>query len=289
MLGHLCNDEPSQSDEPTEIPLFAITKLQQATAAAQQLRESGALQPVCSPTFELRLSAVLALARIAASSPVCGDSAMLLLLAAHGPDPPSGDSGARRVEDADGDDNEVDASFRVPVAAVVARVAHSTGLSTAELLRSRAQQLLTQWLQLLLPLPQLPASLFLSSRPAAGDELTQLLCELRMPLTIAAAMASESAVLRAVADRLNYSSGAAGLLEESLPPLLAQLLPKKMSVSEQERDRHVRGLEFVRKQLAPSDLRHVMRQRVPELLCELLVGDLHGAAALPSIHQPASK
>ena len=44
-----------------------------------------------------------------------------------------------------------------------------------------------------------------------------------------AARAADAGVLRAGADHLDFGSGAAGLLEEALPTLLAQLLPKKLS------------------------------------------------------------
>ena len=50
------------------------------------------------------------------------------------------------------------------------------------------------------------------------------------------------------------------------------------------------GLDFVRRQLAPSDLRLAMRHRVPQLLTMLLVGGSpHSTFLHPTLHAATTK
>ena len=115
-------------------------------------------------------------------------------------------------------------------------IAAAEGLSTRGLLRRRCQPLLTFWLQLELPLAALPRSLFGASDTGAFVD------RFRVPLATAAALASHAAILTSASQRLRLPGGAAELLTDALPSVLARLVAMHGSPDETEREGHTRGV-----------------------------------------------
>ena len=122
------------------------------------------------------------------------------------------------------------------------------------LLRRRAQQLLAMWLKLDLKLPRLPSGLFGVVASNADEALRAFVWQNRIPLTIAAAMASNSNVLSNAAQAVGFAGGAAELLLEALPHVLARLINMQGSDDDVERESYTRGMEFVSRQLSPRPI-----------------------------------
>ena len=230
--------------------------------------------PYVSPAFEVRVSVLHALRVIGQTSPSCRDAALLMMMMAHGPDasrslPPGPTPRAPKAEDED--DPPPRAPLRLVADASVRSIAMEVGQSMEGLLRRRAQQLLAMWLQLDLKLPRLPSGLFGVVASSADEALRAFVWQNRTPLTIAAAMASNSNVLSNAAQVVGFAGGAADLLLEALPHVLAQLISMQGSDDDAERESYTRGMEFVSRQLSPRPLLACTTPKLPELITELLM------------------
>ena len=231
--------------------------------------------PYVSPAFEVRISALHALAALGSSSPVCLDVVLLLMLVAHGPDASrleaTGKATGPAATAGNGDEPKNRASLHIVAQTAVQSVGLAHRCSNEALLKRRAQQLLAMWLQLQLSLSRLPCELFGAQARGADVALLAFVSENRIPLATAAAMASNSEVLSTAAHVLGLPGGAADLLMEALPHVMARLLCMQGSLDEAEREAYTRGVDFVSHQLAPQPLHACVAPQLPELITSLLL------------------
>ena len=255
--------------------------------------------PYVSPAFEVRLTALHALAALGACSASCTDQSLLLLLLAHGPDPARA-AAAAAAAPAGNEPPPPRAALRLAADAALRSLGAAIGLTPWRMLRQRGQQLLALWLQLKLPLQRLPCTLFkatpahgtaaaLASSAAAAnapsssgtsvaaevDEsadraLAAFVASSRIPLATAAAMASNGEVLTTAARALGLTGGAPDLLLEALPQVLARLLPMKNGTAD-ERQTYTFSLDFVCSILAPQPLHACAQPQMSALLSSIVL------------------
>ena len=275
-LGSLLNASNNQMQQGSTsgVPKFAFQTLKRGggkdglgTGNGTDLSRPA---PYISPAFETRISALHALEALGRTSPVCRDSALLLLLVAHGPDANRAATIPSRPASGEDDEPPARAPLRRPAEAAVKSIAASLRLSSSGLLRRQDQQLLAMWLQLELNIRRLPCALFGASGITADDALRAFVSQSRMPLSTAAAMASNAPVLTTAAQVLQLGGGAADLLLEALPHVLARLLTMAGSQDDAEREASTRGMDFVSSQLSPRTLLAAAAPRLPELIASLL-------------------
>ena len=230
-----------------------------------------------SPAFEKRVSALHAIQIIAQSSPICLDTALLMIMLAHGPDasrvapattvPPPGASGSN-----DDEEPPPRAQLTSAAAAAMSMIASAKGQSISGLLRRRAPQLLTLWLQRDLPLLRLPCGLFGTSGSTADEVLRTFLWEYRVPLATAATMASTNGeVLSNAASMLGLAGGVCDLLLDALPHVVARLLGMHGSDDSAERETVTCGIELLSRMLAPQPLHVCITPALADVVTEVLL------------------
>ena len=138
-------------------------------------------------------------------------------------------------------------------------------------LSSRCLQLLTLWLRVELPLVRLPCSLFGEKSKTADAARMSFISSHRTILTTAAVKACNPGILATAARALALPGGTADLLLDTLPEVLAYLLPMRNSHLCAERDACTCSLEFVCQQLEPQPLHLCIKPRLQELIYSLLV------------------
>ena len=156
------------------------------------------------------------------------------------------------------------------------------------LLRSRTCGLVALWLRLDLPMHRLPWSLFVSNQPldvaSAPREppIRRMLYELHVPITAAAALATNHAALLLTSKLLGMSGGAADIVLQDLPYVLAATLPLRFASQQSQRHTAALALRFLGHVIAPTSLAAAAAERHAELIEALVCSASSlGASALP--------